>query len=179
MDDLNEEWRPVPGYEERYAISSLGRVKSLKRVVFGIKGYRRSISERILRAKTHKKGYLEVSLCKEGRKSHFRVHILVMRAFVGPCPEGKQTRHLNGNHADNRTDNLRYGTPVENAGDMISHGRQPRGENNGQAVLMATQVNAIRSLSADVSHAEIARRFGVNPQTIMNVRLRRTWKHLS
>jgi hypothetical protein len=53
-----------------------------------------------------------------------RVHKLVMEAFVGPCPPGKQCLHRDGNGLNNRLENLRWGTPEENTQDMIKHGRQ-------------------------------------------------------
>ena len=35
--DLDEEWRDIPGYEGCYQASSLGRLRSLNRVVVGKK----------------------------------------------------------------------------------------------------------------------------------------------
>ena len=60
-----------------------------------------------------------------------------MRAFVGPCPDGQQVRHLDGNPVNNRWapgataeeviaagGNLIYGTPAENCEDRDDvHGR--------------------------------------------------------
>jgi ribosomal protein S25 len=42
------------------------------------------------------------------------IHQLVTAAFLGPCPEGKQVNHKNGNKRDNRVENLEYLTPDEN-----------------------------------------------------------------
>jgi len=47
---------------------------------------------------------------------------LVATAFHGPCPDGQQCRHLNGDPADNRSDNLKWGTPSEQAHDKVRHG---------------------------------------------------------
>ncbi|GAC81679.1 HNH endonuclease [Gordonia malaquae] len=52
---------------------------------------------------------------------HF-VHRLVMETFVGPCPSGMEVRHLNGEPADNRLENLAYGTRSENVLDSVAHG---------------------------------------------------------
>lgn len=49
------------------------------------------------------------------------VHRLVMAAFVGPCPDGIEVCHNNGNPADNRLSNLRYGTHSENQLDQVKH----------------------------------------------------------
>lgn len=48
--------------------------------------------------------------------------MLVMLAFVGPRPDGLDVCHGNGNPADNRLENLRYGTRSENMRDALRHG---------------------------------------------------------
>lgn len=106
-----ENWLPVVGYEGQYEVSNLGRVKSLKRQ-----------NPRILRSFPAHRGHQCVSLWNDKLKTAF-VHRLVLEAFVGPCPgEGFMCRHLNGNPADNRVENLAWGTALENAQDVIRHG---------------------------------------------------------
>lgn len=46
----------------------------------------------------------------------------MLTAFVGPCPPGMMARHRNGNPADNRVENLRWGTQSENMLDAVEHG---------------------------------------------------------
>ena len=57
-----------------------------------------------------------------GRKDQRFVHRLVLEAFVGPCPDGMECRHLDGNPGNNRLDNLAWGTRAENQQDAIRHG---------------------------------------------------------
>lgn len=59
-------------------------------------------------------GYIKVSLTN-GKREY--VHRLVLLTFVGPCPEGLQACHKNSNRADNRLDNLTWGTRKRNARD--------------------------------------------------------------
>ena len=68
-------------------------------------------------------GYLRVNLHPERP-----IHQLVLEAYVGPCPEGMQCRHLNGNKQDNNLDNLRWGTQSENQQDSIRHGTYSNGQ---------------------------------------------------
>lgn len=112
-DTQVEEWRPVPGYERTYEVSSLGRVRSLRRTTTpgGI---------RKLRLNTH--GYVDVNLSQDNRVVTHRVHKLVMLAFCGPRPDGHEVRHLNGDPTDNRRENLAYGTVSENRLDITRHG---------------------------------------------------------
>lgn len=66
--------------------------------------------------------------------SRFKVgiHQLILETFVGPAPHGMECRHLNGNPADNRLQNLAWGTRRENVADSIKHGTF-RGSNRRRA----------------------------------------------
>lgn len=109
-----EEWRPVHGYEGLYLVSDAGRVQSVPRS--GTRGG-------IIKADIGPQGYPSVRLSREGRKKHLNVHGLVARSFLGPRPEAGECRHINGDPADNRLENLAWGTSAENSQDMIGHGR--------------------------------------------------------
>ena len=107
-DHLNENieiWKDIPGYEGKYKVSNLGRVKSLERKVRSVNRYSgkeffRTVRERILKPGPANTGHLYVVLGHgEAGKP---VHQLVMKAFVGEAPQGMEVRHLNGNPKDNR-----------------------------------------------------------------------------
>jgi hypothetical protein len=105
-----EEWRSLadrPGYE----ISSHGRLRST-----------RGGTTRIHAMYPDRGGYMRTSAGSDGAKL---VHILVALAFLGPRPDGMHIRHLDGDQRNNRVDNLAYGTPSENARDIVRHGRNP------------------------------------------------------
>lgn len=122
----DERWRPIPGYEGRYEASDQGRIRSLPRTVVGSNGGRYPVRGGVLRLQTRDNGYLTVLLGRGG--SPQLVHRLVMAAFVGPCPEGQEVRHLNGDRSDDRLGNLAYGTKSRNMYDAVQHGthRQTR-----------------------------------------------------
>jgi hypothetical protein len=122
--------------------------------------------------------YRNVALTSKNR--HCSIHRLVLMAFVGPCPPGCQTRHKNGNSADNRLVNLAWGTPKENCADKILHGTSQCGERGGRAKLTEADVREIRRLAAEgYAHAVIATRFPIAQQTVTKIVLRQNWAHVS
>jgi hypothetical protein len=134
---------------------------------------------RRLQSVPHVTGYRVVSLYKDHKARSFRVHKLVMEAFVGPCPENMECRHLNGDREDNRLDNLCWGTAVENWADRISHGMDQKGEKNPLAKLNSQKVRDIRILyKSGLRLAQLSRDFKVTPQTIRDVCMRKTWTHI-
>lgn len=82
------------------------------------------------------RGYFMVTF-REGKKTKtVQIHRAVACAWIGPKPfPSAQIRHLNGIKADNRLENLAWGTPKENCQDRILHGVQARGERHGMASL--------------------------------------------
>jgi hypothetical protein len=104
-----EIWKLVPEYEGKYEVSDQGRVRSFQRKPQGI----------ILRPGRMPSGHLSVAL---GRGNSQCVHKLVLLAFVGTAPDTHECRHLNGDPADNRLENLCWGTRSENIKDAVRHG---------------------------------------------------------
>lgn len=65
-------------------------------------------------------GHLKVGL---GERRREWLHRVICLAFYGPCPADMEVRHLDGDPANNRVDNLRYGTHSENMHNRVRHGR--------------------------------------------------------
>lgn len=111
---MNEAWKDIPGFEGRYQVSDAGRVRSLPhrvRLVAHGKETTRLAPGHLLKPGTKSSGHVSVAIGKGNSRD---VHRLVLEAFVGPCPDGCEVLHLNHNPADNRLENLRYGTRGEN-----------------------------------------------------------------
>lgn len=119
-----EIWKPVAGYEGRYSVSNLGRVKSLKRVTEPLHGgHPRICPETILKGEQNTRDHhYRVRLYINTETRRFLVHRLVLTAFVGPCPDGMVGCHNNGDPTDNRLENLRWDTQSANVRDQIAHG---------------------------------------------------------
>lgn len=81
---------------------------------------------RELKQKLDKNKYAQVSLKfkpEDGKvQTHIRkVHTIVISAFKGKNPGGMHCRHLDGDKLNNHKDNLKWGTPKENAEDRKKH----------------------------------------------------------
>ncbi len=119
--------------------------------------------------------------CGSKGKSHVRyVHRLVLEAFVGPCPEGMECRHLDGNPRNNRVENLRWGTHRENRQDMERHGTKLMGERCHSAKMNETCIRAIRHLhdQLGLTQNELAAAFGLTQNTVYKIVNGETWKHV-
>jgi hypothetical protein len=110
---MKQIWHPIPGWEGLYEITRAGTIRSLPR---------KYALGRVLRRTAFKNGYLYVTLTRNNRPVKRTVHSLVMETFMGPCPPGLEVRHLDGDKANCRLDNLRYGTRSVNALDKRDHG---------------------------------------------------------
>ena len=106
---MNENWKPVKGFEEFYEVSSLGRVRSLCFL-----GYRRK-APKILKPCKDRGGYLMVNLCKNGKLITKKVHRLVAEAFLPNPLNLPQINHRNELKDDNRLENLEWCTAKYNA----------------------------------------------------------------
>jgi hypothetical protein len=118
------EWKTIPGYEGTYEVSDEGQVRSVerwRRVGKG-EGSLRLYPSQARSLYIDKAGYPRVTLKTSGVARSHLVHHLVLEAFVGPKPVGQECRHLNGNPADNRLENLQWGTSSENSYDVVRHG---------------------------------------------------------
>lgn len=172
-----EVWRPVPGYEGFCEVSNLGRVRSVTRMLSYVSGGRqlsRAVNGRVL-AQTVDKGpaaygRLQVKLVGAGGAKTHLVHRIVALAFIGPCPDGMQVAHNDGNPANNEAGNLRYATPLENTRDKFAHGTVLRGSDVGNAKLNGAQVAKIRRDRANGDKVrEVAARYGISQAQVSRI----------
>jgi len=129
---MTEKWVQIEGFEGFYEVSDLGNVRSMERVVQSSRKGKplqvRRSSIPIFQSRNYK-GYQEVILSREAKRTSFRVHRLVAAAFCLPVT-GDQVNHKNSIRHDNRADNLEWCTGKENVAHAIDNhpdkwGRKP------------------------------------------------------
>lgn len=105
-----EKWRPVPGYEGLYDVSSHGRVRSLARTAKS-GGAPYPVPARVLKPVNSGNGFLCVRLSRQGKGWTVGVHVLVALAFIGPRPDSRSVvHHKDGSAGNNKADNLEWCT---------------------------------------------------------------------
>jgi hypothetical protein len=172
---MSERWLPVPGYDGWYDVSDEGRVRSWRN---GRWPTRRAAPFLVV-GTIDKGGYRRVCLQKSGRDSAQRIHRLVLAAFVGSCPPGREAGHLNGIPHDNRASNLAWVTKAENEAHRKRDGGVPQGERNPSAVLAETQVQSIRARAGSVTQEVLSAEYGVHQSTISNIITGKRWAHVA
>ena len=174
---MNEEtWKPVVGYEGLYEVSDHGRVRSLH------PGPTRYLKLLTVMRPVGQWGYSPcmVTICKDGKPRRANIARLVLAAFKGPCPTGMQACHFpDRDPANNHVDNLRWGTPFDNAADRTKHGTQVRGPLVGTSKVSDEIAAAIINLRHHgVKASIVADSFGLTEQQVRNIARGRSWAHL-
>lgn len=95
----DEIWKNIVGYNGKYQISNLGRVRH---------------NETILKPYPNSCGYLRVGLYKEGKYRKELVHRLVADVFIDNPYNLPVVNHKNEDKEDNRATNLEWATIKEN-----------------------------------------------------------------
>lgn len=110
-----------------------------------------------------------------------KVHHLVLETFVGLRPtEGHESAHLDGDILNNRLDNLKWVTHIENENHKKKHGTLLRGEKATCVKLNEEQVREIKQLLREgkLSHNMIAKRYDVSRRAITNINTGLSWRHV-
>jgi len=124
---MEEIWKDVQGFEGRYQVSNMGRVRSLDRWSFDERPH--FVKGMMLKPSLNKgRGYLRVSLSDGQRnRKHYEVHRLVALHFVPGYKEGLVVNHKNEVKTDNRAENLEWCTYQYNLNysDVVAWKRKP------------------------------------------------------
>ena len=158
-----EHWRPIAGFPS-YEVSSWGAVRRRER---------RAVKPTPLH------GYMRVCLSERNRKSGRTVHRLVAAAFLGPPPfAGAMVAHNDGDRTNNRLDNLRWASALENQADRHRHGTRCSGSRVFGAKLTEADIPGVReAIASRRTYADIGAEYGVSASAVYMIANNRTWRH--
>lgn len=164
-----EQWKDIKGYEEKYQISNLGRVKSLKRTQSN-NGGKQQVNEKIKSTRIKNSGYEITDLYKDRKQKTFMIHRLVAQAFI-PNPNNKeQVNYIDGNKSNNCVDNLEWTIQSENIIHSYKSIREDKRNNNAINTMTKATSKKVTCLNSGIiynSASEAAREVGVSASLLM------------
>lgn len=162
--------RQIPRFEGVYEIDAIGNVYSLPR---------NTTPGGIKKSHVARNGYKRIVLFRDGKQYNESIHRLVCEAWHGPCPEGKECAHLDGDRLNNHYANLQWVTRKDNHAMKKQHGTWQGGENNSFAKFSERQIRGMRALSAlGFATSEIAEMFRSKTEVIWSILDGKTWGHI-
>lgn len=123
---MKEIWKPIPGFERYYFVSTLGNFKSIG----GRKGGAKT--DKLLKLKLMRDGYLYARLNGNDGQTYGSAHRIVAKVFIPNPKSKKEVNHKNLVKNDNRMENLEWVTSLENMQHAILlHGEWRKGGSRG------------------------------------------------
>lgn len=107
---MNEIWKDIPGYEQFYQVSDLGRVRSKSRIRNN--HYYRG---KIRKPQSNGHGYLFVVLSINGKHYQRYIHRLVAKTFIPNVHNYPEVNHKDENPSNNKVTNLEWCTSKQNS----------------------------------------------------------------
>lgn len=163
-----EIWRDIPGFEGKYHISNMGRVKVLNRQNTG--------QEKIMEQQLNRSNgrYLMIQLYKNNRPYTFTVHRLVGIVFIPNSKNYPELNHRFGIKIDNRATELEWCTRLQNIRHAYRNLKMNRGLNNHNSKFSNQDI--IDIFYSHGTHREIARKYGVAHTVIGNIKRKNSYK---
>ena len=152
---MEEKWRDVKGYEGKYQVSNMGRVKSL------YDGRHKIFREKILKPGKDRGGYLYVLLCRNGEHKMYKVHRLVLMTF-NPIDGMDEllVNHKDEDKTNNNLNNLEWCTTLYNNTYNDKHKKIGEKNTNGKCSIPIAQLTQDGELANVYKSAHDAEREG-------------------
>jgi len=168
---MDEIWKEIDGFNERYWVSSSGNVKSVYK----------TRPEKILKQMTNKCGYKSISIYDNNRKIKIAtVHRLVAIAFLDNPNNKPMVNHIDANKTNNKLENLEWCTSSENIKHAYSMGLMDnKGSKHPRAKINEKTVIAIKAdILSGMRNIDISGKYKVHKDTVSNIKRNKQWKHV-
>lgn len=160
MDELDElmeqgeRWRICPAPFERYAVTNMGKVYSLK----GRNG------PRLMTLHHNNRGHVTVGLSNKGKRRTFCLHTLVAQGFV-TRGAGEEVGHLDGDPDNCHASNLYWQTSEQRCYERAKRGNWPNRK------LTQRQAEEIRRRyeSEDITQMELATEYELSHTCVQRI----------
>lgn len=163
----NEIWKDIPEFEGYYQASTLGRVKSLDRVVECVDSKRKLTIKGKIKLSQKRGNYRVIQLCKNGCIKQFTVHKLIYTTFLGNVPEGCEINHKDENPSNNALSNLEAVTHRENMNWGTRNERVSEKMTNGKLSKPVIQYDLDGNrINEFLSTMDVQRQYGYNNSNI-------------
>jgi NUMOD4 motif/HNH endonuclease/Sigma-70, region 4 len=174
MQNENEIFAPVIGFENRFKISNYGTLISINGKVKG---------ERIIKGSIDTFGYRATTLWGNGEKWCVRIHTLVALHFVENSKPGEYdtVNHMDGNRLNNYAGNLEWCTRGENMAHAFRIGLvDKKGEKSHNAKLKEPQVLEMREKykAGGYTQTRIGKEYGISRRHVSDILNRVCWAHI-
>lgn len=123
---MEEVWKDIKGYENKYQVSNLGNVRSLN--------FNNTRKPGNLKIKINHLGFSEVKLSKNNKTKDFMVARLVAEAFIPNNNNRPEVMHISKDKQDNSVDNLRWAYKSETRHNMYNKGSRKIGVPSGNKI---------------------------------------------
>lgn len=162
---MEEVWKPLEIYNGEYAVSSHGRVMSLKNGV-----------ERIFKPSVGSAGYPQVTITFGKNRKSRAVHRLVAIAF-DMIQDGLEINHIDGNKCNNNLNNLELCTRAYNMKHAYKIGLSSRkGVINPLVKINMEIANEIRrEVSSGKTYAAVSRKYKISQTQVSRIINNERW----
>lgn len=187
MTKVKEVWKDILGFEGRYKISNLGRVKSMRRTVdIGERrmpnGARMHIyrhqNEKILKC-IIKRDYYYVFLSNLSIRKYFSIHRLVAMHFIPNSKNKPEVNHIDGIKSNNSKSNLEWATVSENALHAFKIGLRVSQKGEDSHAAKITNIQALKIRNSKELGTILAAKYGIGVMQISRIKRGLRWAHLN
>ena len=190
LDLEGEVWKDIPGFENLYQASNLGRIRGLDRKIkCNSNRYKKEIFKfvkgKILKQSIDKYGYLQTTLVVRGKFYKKGTHRYVLMAF-NPTDNmyNLTVNHIRGLKQLNIPEQLEWATNKEQIDHayeigLINYDNITRGEDIGSSKLNNNQVKEIYENKEGLTMPELSKKYNISIANISLIFEDKAWQHIT